>query len=1000
MLPAIAGLAGLLAFGDAAQGAADLYIKDTPVDTGVEPNPDNGPMWVSEDIWVRTTPDPNYLPFSFPEANPTWIPAPHVNPEYRDPKYSVPNYVYVRVHNRGDSASTGTERLKVYWAKASTGLAWPAQWVDYLASNCGPTKLYGAEITKPRKNAATATAAERTAYQQAIVAIGTTPAFTFFGGASYWHKQEEVHKNGPSNRHGSPAFLPWHREFVNRYEALLQEADPTVKLLYWDWTTDPENSNGVNLYPGFMGASGRGTGGVSIGWLAPPTVTRNLSTSTTPPADSDATVLAPGQYQLFAPGIEQVPNHNSAHGYIGGGGDMSFISMAAQDPFFFLLHANVDRLWAQWQRAPSALSRVDRNTAYDLDQSNANITITMAPWDGTGTSIQPWTVAGGYIVTKSPLDASVVSPPIYDTAPLTIPVLQPGEAVVIQIPWFPPNPADFGCFGGDQGHFCLLSRIETSITPPFGMTFPEGTDIYVNTKNNNNIAWKNVTVVDNFPGSLGFTSILVRNVFRERVLTGLRLANTDEFGGSFFDFGQVVVDLKPELFKRWSESGAAGRGIERAGGTAIRIRSPGAFLQNIRLEPQEMFSLDVRFELAKEYRLPRGVRPKLDLIQIGAPDRPNAIVGGQRFELDFSKLVLIKAGDAWRYLDDGSNPSREWISPDFDDSKWKLGRAELGFGNDPVTTIDGGPLDHRRTTTYFRHAFDVTDPSVFRSLLMLLERDDGAIVYLNGKEIHRVNLPAGAVTPRTLATRDVRGLERKAFFPIVVARDQLHKGRNVVAVEIHLASRESPDLSFDLELYANPAVTTLPPDVAIAAPVNGALFQTGEAIPIDVEALAVRGRVASVSLHADGKLLATEERSPYAFKWQGATQGSHRLRAVATNSEGRQAVAEATVTVVENLPPTVRLTQPTDGAVFQHGDGIAAFAQASHRVGKVSSVEFRLRDGDLFVAPERVVGTVQEAPYTVLLSGLAPGHYALVAIAHDDRGVASQSIPVHFAVQH
>lgn len=72
----------------AAQGGADLYIKDTPLDSGTEPNPDSGPMWVSEDIWVRTQPDPGYLPQPFPESSPTWTPLPHENPEYRDPKYS------------------------------------------------------------------------------------------------------------------------------------------------------------------------------------------------------------------------------------------------------------------------------------------------------------------------------------------------------------------------------------------------------------------------------------------------------------------------------------------------------------------------------------------------------------------------------------------------------------------------------------------------------------------------------------------------------------------------------------------------------------------------------------------------------------------------------------------------------------------------------------------------------------------------------------------------
>ena len=106
------------------QAAADLYIKDTPADVGVEPNPDTGPMWISDDIWVRQNPFPGYLPYAF-SSDPAWLTAVsplHENPEYRDPKYSKPNYIYVRVRNRGSSASSGTERLRVYWAKASTGL--------------------------------------------------------------------------------------------------------------------------------------------------------------------------------------------------------------------------------------------------------------------------------------------------------------------------------------------------------------------------------------------------------------------------------------------------------------------------------------------------------------------------------------------------------------------------------------------------------------------------------------------------------------------------------------------------------------------------------------------------------------------------------------------------------------------------------------------------------------------------------------------------------------
>jgi hypothetical protein len=1007
----------------------DLYIKDTPMDTGTEPNPDAGPMWVSDDIWVRTKADPSYQPYPFLEATPPWTPLPHENSEYRDPKFGVPNYVYVRVRNRGTAPSSGTERLRVYFAKASTGLAWPAQFVDNMASTCpGPPKLYGMEITKPRRNAATATGAERNAYRDAIIAAGTTASLVFFGGVTYWHKQQEVHSLGPMTRHGSPAFLPWHREFVNRYEVLLQEANPIVKLLYWDWTTDPENSTGgFNLYPGFMGASGRGTGGTSIGLpflppLAPPAVTRSLSTGTTPPADADAILMSKSTYgpflaasNAFAWDIEKVPNHNSSHGYIGGGGNMSSISTAAQDPFFFLLHGNVDRLWAQWQRNPSSLPRLDPGTTYGSESGSAAITTTMGPWDGTGTAIQPWTPAGGYIppAPTSPTSPQIVSPPIYDCAPLVIPVLLPGQAVVLQIPWYPPNPADFACFGGDQGHFCLVARVETTSTAPtaampcpeppapFGMTFPEGSDINTNTRNNNNIAWKNITVVDDFPGALKVASILVRNVFRNRVLAGLRFADTQEIGASFFDFGRIVVDLKPELFKRWREGNGVGRGIEpatAAGGSTIRIASPEAFIQNIRLEPGEVFSVDVRFELSKGYQLPRGGLPKWDLIQTGTPGNPNAIIGGQRFVADFNKLVLVTAGDKWRYLDDESSPDPKWVSPDFDDSKWKLGQAELGFGDNPVTTINAGPPNRRRITTYFRHTFDVADPGFFRSLLLRLKRDDGAVVYVNGTEIHRVNLPGGAVAPGTLATRGVDGLEEEMFFPVRVGLELLRQGRNVIAAEIHQDSRRSPDLSFDLELCANPSFTRFPPYVTFAPLTNGSLRQSDQTSTVTVEALDSDGQIQSVSLFDNGKLIGTSAKPPYTFQLSRPSIGMHRLRAVAEDNDQQRATADLTVTGIANVPPHATLTQPRDGAVFKVGETVIASAEASDEGGKIRRVDFFLRDGELFDSLDRLVNSARTAPYTVRLRRLAPGHYMLAAVATDIDGATSQSIPVHFTI--
>lgn len=533
------------------------------------------------------------------------------------------------------------------------------------------------------------------------------------------------------------------------------------------------------------------------------------------------------------------------------------------------------------------------------------------------------------------------------------------------------------------------------------MSTPEGTDVNANTRNNNNIAWKNVTVVDNFSGALNLSSILIRNVFRERVLAGLRFINARQGDASFFDTGRVFVDIGPELLKRWRERGGKGRGIklhDEKDAVRLEIASPDAIIQNIPLEPGEVFSVNVRFELGRNYERSRDKFASFDLIQIGKPGNDNAVVGGQRFELDLSKLVLVNTGGDWRYLDHGPAPDAHWKSLGFDDSKWKLGKAELGFGDDPVTTVASGPAGRRRITTYFRHAFEVTDPSFYDNLVLRLKRDDGAVVYLNGKEVHRVNLPAGVVGPPTVATREVSGLEEKVFFPVQIDPRILIRGKNVIAVEVHQNSPRSTDMSFDLELLANPVAKGFPPDIGFAGIMNGAVWQKGETIPINIEALDGDGRVTAVSLFADGKLIGESDRAPFTFQWRDAPLGAHRLQAVASDSDRQRAVAFITINVVENLPPAVQLTQPREGSVFQITESISAVASASDRLGKVDRVEFYIRDADLFDTEDRLVGTAKSPPYAIRIKDLAPGHYILIAIAWDNQGMANASSPVHFAL--
>ncbi|MFZ1695099.1 MAG: hypothetical protein WAT74_18030, partial [Flavobacteriales bacterium] len=89
-------------------------------DRGEEPNIDNGPMWISTDIWVRRDIDDGVF---FQE---------HQNPDHYE--LGGTNYVYVRVRNRGSQPSPAGLPLNLYWSKAATALSWPVHWDGSITS--------------------------------------------------------------------------------------------------------------------------------------------------------------------------------------------------------------------------------------------------------------------------------------------------------------------------------------------------------------------------------------------------------------------------------------------------------------------------------------------------------------------------------------------------------------------------------------------------------------------------------------------------------------------------------------------------------------------------------------------------------------------------------------------------------------------------------------------------------------------------------------------------
>ncbi len=172
-----------------------------------------------------------------------------------------------------------------------------------------------------------------------------------------------------------------------------------------------------------------------------------------------------------------------------------------------------------------------------------------------------------------------------------------------------------------------------------------------------------------------------------------------------------------------------------------------------------------------------------------------------------AETTLVASGSTWRYLDDGSDQGTAWTGParTFDDSTWASGPAQLGYGDgDEATVVGYGPdPDNKYIATYFRHSFFVPDSSAYAGLVLRIKRDDGAVVYLNGTELRRSNMPPGTITYTTPSASTIGGAAEDAWEESLFWPDALKGFTNVIAVEIHQTSGTSSDISFDLELIGS-----------------------------------------------------------------------------------------------------------------------------------------------------------------------------------------------------
>lgn len=192
------------------------------------------------------------------------------------------------------------------------------------------------------------------------------------------------------------------------------------------------------------------------------------------------------------------------------------------------------------------------------------------------------------------------------------------------------------------------------------------------------------------------------------------------------------------------------------------------------------------------------------------------------FQLTKSQTTtLISTGSSWKYLDNGTDQGTAWYGGSFNDASWASGNAELGYGDgDEATVISFGPSSTAKyITSYFRKTISAPTASSFIQFTMNLRRDDGIVVYINGTEVYRNNMPAGTITYTTPASTACSD-DGATILTQTLAANTLTNGTNVIAAEVHQNVGTSSDVSFEFELIGQ---TSLPP----ASLVKGPYLQIG-----------------------------------------------------------------------------------------------------------------------------------------------------------------------------
>lgn len=168
-----------------------------------------------------------------------------------------------------------------------------------------------------------------------------------------------------------------------------------------------------------------------------------------------------------------------------------------------------------------------------------------------------------------------------------------------------------------------------------------------------------------------------------------------------------------------------------------------------------------------------------------------------------AQTFVFNTNSAWKYNDANTALADQWKNSNFDISTWSQGNGPLGYGDPVTTTINTG-----LTTAYFAKDFTVNLNDLSSTMELGVMRDDGIVVYLNGEEIVRDNMPTGTITFNTLSSTIIDGAAESVYNVFSIPKSKFVNGNNRISIELHNRSTTSSDLRIDA--YLKTVTTSVP----------------------------------------------------------------------------------------------------------------------------------------------------------------------------------------------